>query len=339
LFVEVNGSVRILFLTEKDVKRLLSTQEAMEAVELAFAEKGLNRVQMPPKLHIFFKKYSGDMRTMPSYLEGLEISAAKVVSVNPENPSKHNLPTAMATLTMIDPKNGAPLAIMGGTWITDISTGAAGGVAAKYLARKDSRVVGFVGAGAQSRTQLMVLCTLYERLEEVRVWSRTKETRKEFIDEMQPKCNNVSRMVPVDETENAVRGADIVVTTTPSTVPVVLNDWISPGMHINCIGADAPDKQELDPNILKRAKIVVDDMEQASHSGEINVPVKMGIIKPKDVWGEIGEIVAGLKKGRTSSDEITVFTSTGLAIQDAVTANIAYKKALAQRIGQFIEIM
>jgi len=331
--------VRVLFLTEKDVKRLLSTQEVLEAVELAFAEKGLNRVQMPQKLYIFFKKYSGDLRTMSSHLEGLEISAVKVVSVNPENRSKHNLPTVMATLVMVDPKNGAPIAIMGGTWITDVSTGAAGGIAAKYLARKDSKIAGFIGAGAQSRTQLMALCALYERFEEVRVWSRTKETRKEFIDEMKPVCNNVNQIVPVDETENAVRGADIVVTTTPSTVPLVLNDWISPGMHINCIGADAPGKQELDPAILKRAKIVVDDWEQASHSGEINVPLKEGIIKPKDAWGEIGEIVAGLKKGRTSSEEITVFTSTGLAIQDAVTANIAYKKALAQRIGQFIEIM
>jgi len=331
--------MRILLLTEGDVKHLLSTQEVMEAVELAFAEKGLNRVQMPSKQFVFFKKFNGDLRSMPSYLEGLDISAVKVVNVHPENRPKHNLPTVMATLIVIDPKNGVPIAIMGGTWITDIGTGAAGGVAAKYLARKDSRVVGLVGAGAQSRTQLMALCTLYGRLEEVRVWSRTKETRNAFIDEMKPICKNVTRMIPVDTVETAVRGADIIVTTTPSRSPVVLNDWISPGVHITCIGADAPSKQELDPNILKRAKIVVDDWEQASHSGEINVPLAQGIIKPKDVWGEIGEIAAGLKKGRTSSDEITVFTSTGLAIQDAVTANVAYRKAMAQNVGQIIEIM
>jgi len=331
--------MKTLLLTEGDVKRILSIQEVMEAVELSFAEKGLNRVQMPPKQYIFFKNYNGDLRTMPSHLEGLDISAVKVVNVHLENRPKHNLPTVMATLIVIDPKNGVPIAIMGGTWITDMGTGAGGGVAAKYLARKDSRVVGFVGAGAQSRTQLMALCTLYGSLEEVRVWSLTEETRKAFVDEMKPMCTNVNRMVPVERAENAVKGADIVVTTTPSTAPVVLNDWISPGTHINCIGADAPGKQELDPAILKRAKIVVDDWEQASHSGEINVPLTQGIIKPKDVWGEIGEIVAGLKKGRVSSDEITVFTSTGLAIQDAVTANIAYKKALAQRVGQFIEIM
>jgi len=114
--------------------------------------------------------------------------------------------------------------------------------------------------------------------------------------------------------------------------------WISPGTHINCIGADAPGKEELEPSILTKAKIVVDDWDQASHSGEINVPLTKEIITQQNVWGEIGEIVAGLKPGRTASDEITVFTSTGLAIQDAVTAELAYKKALAKGIGSFIEI-
>jgi alanine dehydrogenase len=146
-------------------------------------------------------------------------------------------------------------------------------------------------------------------------------------------------MVPVENIENVVRRADIVVTTTPSRIPIISNDWISPGTHINCIGADAPGKQELDPAILKRAKMVVDDWEQASHSGEINVPLTRGIIKQEDVYGEMGEIVAGLKKGRVSADEITVFIATGLAIEDAVTAKVAFRKALAQKIGQFIEFM
>jgi alanine dehydrogenase len=331
--------MKTLLLTERDVQRLLSTREAMEAVELAFAEKGLNRVQMPAKQFITFKNYNGDLRTMSSHLDALDISTVKVVTIYPENRAKHSFPATMATLIVIDPKNGAPIAIMGGTWITNIGAGVAGGIAAKYLARTNSKIVGLVGAGEQAKTQLMALCSLYGSLDEVRVWSRTKETRKAFVEEAGSKWKTVSRMIPVDEAENAVKGADIVVTTTPSASPVVFNDWISPGMHINCIGADAPGKQELDPAVLKQAKIVVDDWDQASHSGEINVPLKQGLIKPKDVWGEIGEIVAGTKKGRESDDEVTVFTSTGLAIQDAVTANVAYKKAMAQRMGQFIDIM
>jgi len=331
--------MKTLILTEDDVKRLLSIEEVIEAVELAFAEKGLKRVQMPPKPYIFYEKYNGDLRAMQSYLEGLDISTVKVVSVHPENRIKHHLPTVMATLIVIDPRNGAPIAIMGGTWVTDIGTGAAGGVASKHLARKTPRVVGLIGAGAQARTQLLAILSLYGKLAQVRVWSRTKETREIFIEEMKPVCaGNVDQMVAVEEAENAARGADILITTTSSRAPLIMNDWLSPGMHINCIGADAPGRQELDPAILKRARIVVDDWEQASHSGEINVSVSKGILKHKDIWGELGEVVAGLKQGRTGDDEITVFVSTGLAIQDAVTANIAYKKAMANSIGKMIEI-
>lgn len=331
--------MKTLLLTESQVQGLLTIDEVMQAVELAFAEKGLNRAEMPPKLYIFYQKYNGDLRAMPSYLEGLDISAVKVVNVHPNNKAKFDLPTVMATVVLIDPRNGAPIAIMGGTCITDMRTGAAGGVAARYLARKDSRILGLVGAGAQAKTQLIALLSLYGRLEEVRVWSRTKETREGFIASMKQTCSqNISRMVPVEHVEDAVRGADIVTTTTPSRTPIVMNDWISAGTHINCIGADAPGKQELDPKILKRAKIVVDDMEQASHSGEINVPMSQGILKTTDIWSEIGEIVAKLKQGRSGPDEITVFVSTGLAIQDAVTANIAYKKALAHHTGQTMEI-
>jgi alanine dehydrogenase len=130
---------------------------------------------------------------------------------------------------------------------------------------------------------------------------------------------------------------DIVVTATPSREPIVKRDWISSGMHINSIGADAPGKEELDPEILKISKIVVDDIEQAAHGGEINVPLSKGIISLKNVYAELGEIVAGFKFGRESIEEITVFCSTGLAIQDAVTAKLVYDKALEKNVGQWIE--
>ena len=331
--------MKTLLLTEEHIEQLLAIDEVMEAVESAFKEKGLGHVQMPAKLYLFYKQHDGDLRAMPSYLEELDISAVKVVNVHPENRVKYNLPTVMATIVLIDPKNGAPLAIMGGTRITDMRTGAAGGVAAKYLARKNSKVVGLIGAGAQSKTQLLALLSLYGKLEEVRVWSRTEKTRDQFVTEMEPVCSGSTEIVSVGNVKDAAEDVDILVTTTPSRKPIVSSNWIAPGTHINCIGADAPSKEELEPSILTKAKIVVDDWDQASHSGEINVPLAKGIITKKDVWGEIGEIVAGLKPGRASSDEITVFTSTGLAIQDAVTAELAYKRALAKKIGSFIEII
>jgi len=186
---------------------------------------------------------------------------------------------------------------------------------------------------------LMALLFLYGNLKEVRVWSRTKQTRDAYIAEMKPKCDETTKMIPVSSAKDAVKGADIVVTTTPSRKPIVSREWFTSGMHFNCIGADAPGKQELDPMILKRAKIVVDDWEQASHGGEINVPLAKGIISKENIWAEIGEVVSGLKPGRASSDEVTVFVSTGLAVQDAATAHLVYKKALAKKIGQLVEIV
>jgi alanine dehydrogenase len=331
--------MKTLLLMEKDVKHLLTMDEVMEAVESAFKAKGLGHAQMPAKVYIFYNKYKGDLRAMPSYLEELDISAVKIVNVHPENRTKYGLPTVMAIIILVNPKNGAPMAIMGGTWATDMRTGAAGGVAAKYLAKKDAKVVGLVGAGAQARTQLMGLISLYKNLEEVRVWSRTEKTREAYVAQMKSGYGNVAKMISVKSAKDAIEGADLVVTTTPSREPIVSNDWVEPGMHFNCIGADAPGKQELDPAILGRAKIVVDDWEQASHSGEINVPLTKGIITKQNVWGAICEIVASLKPGRTSPDEITIFTSTGLAVQDAVTADLAYKKALAKGIGKTVEIV
>ncbi len=331
--------MKILLLTEKDVDQLLSIDEVMEAVESAFREKGLGRVQMPAKLYLSYCRYGGDLRTMPSYLEKLDISAVKVVNVHPENPKRYSLPTVMATIVMVNPKNGAPLAIMGGAKATSMRTAAAGGVAAKYLARKNPKVVALVGAGTQARTQLMALLFLYRKVEEVRVWSRTKKTVDAYVAEMKTVYGDSVKIVPVENVEKAVEKADIVVTTTPSRTPIVSDEWVKPGTHFNCIGADAPGKEELDPAILTRAKIIVDDWEQASHSGEINIPLAKGIITKQDVCGEIGDVIAGLKPGRTSSDEITVFTSTGLAIQDAVVGELAYKKALAKEVGQFFEIM
>lgn len=333
------NALETLLLTDEEVKQLLSMPEVMDAVEIAFKEKGLKRVQMPAKIYLFYNKYNGDLRAMPSFLEELDISAVKIVNSHPDNRAKNNLPSVVAVIVLIDPKSGFPLAIMGGKTITDMRTGAAGGVAAKYLARKDSKIVAFVGAGAQARTQLMALLEVYGKLEEVRVWSRSKETKQTFMAEVEYMYGHLCKLVSVENIKEAVERADIVVTTTPSRKPLVMDDMVSLGMHFNCIGADAPGKEELDPVILKRSKIVVDDWEQASHSGEINVPLSQGIITKENVWAEIGEVVAGLKHGREKPDEITVFTSTGLAVQDVVTAKIAYDKAMERGVGRFLKIV
>jgi len=330
--------MKTLVLSEEDMKKVLSLEEVIDAVESAFRMRGSGHAQMPPKQYLFMKKFNGDLRTMPAYLEENDTVAVKVVNSHPENPKKHGLPTVMATIILVDPRTGAPEAIMGGTWVTALRTGAAGAIAAKYLANPKPKTVGIVGAGTQARTQLMGLELVFETIKEVRVWDRTEKASVKYAEEMGIKYNQAS-IFSVKDIAKAVQGADIIVTATPSRKPLVSAEWVDDGTHINCIGADAPGKQELDPAVLVKSKIVIDDWSQSCHGGEINVPLAEGIITKEDIWGDICEIVAGLKRGRTSPEEITVFTSTGLAIQDAATAKIAYERALKQKIGEQIDIL
>lgn len=329
--------VKVLWLSDADVKKVLNMRKALEANEEAFKAKGLNQVQMPAKLLLNFKKYEGDLRAMPAYIETLDIAGVKIVNSHPNNPEKYGLPCVMAVIVLNDPKTGSTIALMDGTYITNMRTGAAGGIAIKYLARKNSRIIGMIGAGAQARTQLMAAKEILSEIDEVRVWSRTRTSSEKFVQEMQALGFNLNFKI-FDSPKDAVMGSDIIVTTTPAREPIVQNDWVNKGAHINAIGADASGKEELEPLILKRSKIIVDDFEQAWHGGEINVPVKKGLIKKEDICGELGEIIAGKKSGRISDEEITVFDSTGLAVQDVVTAYFIYNEAIKQKLGRILEL-
>jgi alanine dehydrogenase len=329
--------IKVLVISEEEASSLLTVEETLEAVELAFKEGARGYAQMPPKVYLNYHGYKGDLRTMPAYLERLDISVVKVVSVYPENGKKFGLPTVMATILLTDPKNGQLLAVMGGGSITAMRTGAAGGIAAKYLAVKNPKTVSFIGAGFQARTQFSALLSVYPNLQEIKVWDIKLEAARAFAAEIACKTSML-HAVAVETPQATVADADIVVTTTPSTKPLIMNEWVQNGTHFNCIGADAPGKEELDPAILRRSKIVIDDWMQASHSGEINVPVSRGILFREDVWAELGEVVTGIKAGRSSENEITVFDSTGLAIQDAATAELLYRKALEKKVGSYINL-
>ena len=325
--------MKVLLLSRAEIEGLITVREAIEAVEGAFRAKGLGKAQMPPKSYIYFDRYDGDFRVMPAYLEEQGAAGVKIVNAHPLNPKEYGLPTVMAVIVLLDPKTGAPLAIMDGTWITNIRTGAGGAVAAKYLARRDSHIVAMVGAGVQARTQLIALKEVLD-IAEVRINDISAEKARQYAEEMGKQLGvNVKA---VGDTGRAVEGADVVVTTTPARKPILMNDWVSEGMHINAIGADAPGKQELDPQILTRAKVVVDDVEQAIHGGEVNVPLSEGVIARGDIYADLGEVVTGKKPGRTSHEEITIFDSTGLAVQDIATDWVVYQKA--RKAGKGIEV-
>ncbi len=307
--------------------------EAIIAVEKAFQDHGMGQTQMPPKSYLYFSRYDGDLRTMPAYLEGQDLAGVKIVNVHPRNP-EIGLPTVMALLVLNSSQTGAPLAIMGATYLTSMRTGAAGAVAARTLARQNSHVVGIIGAGVQARTQLLGLSRHFH-IEQVIVSDSSLERAQSFKDDIRPylNCDCLTTACPEDACQ-----CDILVTTTPSRRPLVQDKWIRAGTHINAIGADARGKQELESSLTKRAKVVVDDLTQAVHSGEVNVPITEGLMAPQDIYAQIGEILTGKKEGRVSDEEITIFDSTGLAIQDVAAGNAVYKKALDTGLGMRLKL-
>jgi alanine dehydrogenase len=323
-----NMENQILWLNRQEVEMLLDMKGTLTVVEEAFRQHGLKKVQMPPKLYLYFKKHNGDLRTMPAYLKEQDITGVKIVNVHPDNPKK-GLPTVMALVILNSTKTGAPVAIMDGTYLTDMRTGASGGVAVKYLARKNAKIMGFVGTGNQAKTQLLAINEIID-IDVIKATSTSEKGTLAFKNEMEKR---ISCDIIAKKNIKGVCNCDILVTTTPSRQPIVMNEWISDGTHINAIGADAPGKEELDPEILKRSKVVVDDIPQASHSGEVNVPISKNLFSVNDICCELGEVIAGKKKARTKDSDITVFDSTGLAIQDIATANMVYQKALKENVG------
>ncbi|OPY26249.1 MAG: Alanine dehydrogenase [Methanobacterium sp. PtaU1.Bin242] len=325
-----------LLLKQSEIKELSNMKEIIGYVETAYSVHAQRKVQMPAKKYLFFKKYEGDLRVMPCFIRGLDQAGVKNVNVHPNNSTKYNLPTVMGLIELVDPETGFPIAVMDGTWITNMRTGAAGGVATKYLAREDSEILGLVGAGMQALTQLIAIKEVMN-IKEVKVSCRTCTHRETFAKMITEKYGVNARAV--DTIKEAVVGSDVISTTTPSRVPIIKRKWVEDGTHINAMGADAPGKQELESHLMEKAKIFIDCWDQASHSGEINIPVHEGIIRRNDIHARIGDVVNGAKTGRESDKEITVFDSTGLAVQDVVTAWNIREKALKMGVGQKINFL
>lgn len=309
-----------LILTQKDVRSLITMDQVVPAVEKAFAVHGQGRALMPAKVYIDLPQHHGDFRAMPAYMDGA--AGVKWVNSHPRNPADHGLPSVMGVYILSDPETAVPLAIMDATWLTALRTGAAGAVASKYLAVSRPRTLGFVGCGVQARVLLDAHRVLFPDLELQMADSRA-EAAEAFAREAGGQVVSIERAA----------GCDIVCTSTPVRVPVIQREWIAEGTHINAMGADGPGKQELDPAILRAAKVVIDDHHQAHHSGEVNVPLASGALNEEDIYGTLGEIVAGTKAGRIGT-EITVFDSTGLAIQDVAVARVIYEAARDRGVGQ-----
>ena len=303
-----------LFLSKNDMQSLLNMRDVIKAVEQAFKDWALGRASMPPKAYLVLEQ--GDFRAMPGAIPGA--AGMKWVNVHPQNQSL-GLPTVMGIIIYNDPETGYPLAVMDATDLTAYRTGAAAAIASKYLARKDSRTLGIVGAGRQSYTQVMAHVALFD-IQQINVFDKRAAAVETFIRSFP---GYSVKACSLEETVDS----DIVCTVTPAREPFLKSDLVRPGIHINAIGADAEGKEELEPSLLKKAMVVVDDLRQASVAGEINVPVSKGLFKVEEIYATLGELVAGKKPGRKDEKAITIFDSTGLAIEDIAVAKLVYEKA------------
>lgn len=309
--------------------------EAIEAVGKAFVDLASGRAQMPPKVYLDFPQYEGDLRVMPSAL-GKHYSGVKIVNSHPHNPQK-DLPAVMGTFILVAQETGVPLSIMSATVLTGMRTGAASGLATRLLARDEASVVGLIGAGVQARFQAEAMSEV-RSVKTFRVWAPDFDwqRRDNLVDLLGEEFKH-SEVRAADELAEAC-AADVVCTTTPSREPLVLDSMIGKGTHINAVGADGPGKQELDPAILRRARLIVDEINQAQHGGEVNVPLSTGDITENDIDGSLGDLVSGKLKGRTDDEEVTVFDSTGLAIEDIALGALVYERAIEKGLGNKVEL-
>ncbi len=330
--------MKLLLLSAEEVRKALPMAEAIEIVKGAFAQLSTGKANVPLRTQLPVEKHEGVTLFMPAYLSESDALGAKVVSVFPRNLEK-GLPTIFAVVIVVDSETGCPVALMDGTYLTALRTGAASGAATDLLARKDAKVAAIFGAGVQARTQLLAVCTV-RKIEKVWVYDIVRERAEAYAAEMKGFAPIPSDIKVASTPKEAVQEADVICTATTSSTPVFNGEDLKPGVHINAIGSFTPKMQEVDEVTIRRAnKIVVDSRSAClAEAGDLIIPISKGVISEKDIYAELGEIAAGLKPGREKDDEITYFKSVGNAVQDVSVAKRVLEKARELGLGKEVEI-
>ncbi len=316
-----------MILREADVRAALDMLSLIDAVERAFVASSTGRAEVPGVIHFDVPESGGEVHVKAGHLHGEPFYAVKVSS----GFAPHEGPAVADGLVMaFDAGTGAPVAfLLDNGFITDARTGAAGGVAARYLAPANVGVVAVIGTGAQARYQLDALACV-RGFGEVRVWGRTTDHARACVDELASRAGlpDGCTYEVAASVQGAVEGADVVITCTASREPLVRAEWLSPGAHITAVGSDAPNKQELDVDILAHADVlVVDDRAQCARIGELHHALDTGAIASTEDAAELGEVAAGLMPGRTPEDQLSVCDLTGLGLQDVAAAALALSRA------------
>lgn len=328
--------MEVTILTESEIRRCVGMdQEAIEIVEDGFTRLANGMATIPPIMRVDIPENKGEVDVKTAYIRGLDSFAIKIASGFFEN-YRLGLPSGSGLMVIVSAKTGVPEALMlDNGYLTNVRTGAAGAIAAKYLAREKIDTAGVIGAGAQARYQMMAL-KLVRDFRRLMIYSIIPEEVEQYASEMAPVLG--VEIMKAEDAEAVVRGSDVVVTTTPSQDPYLKAQWLHPGLHITAMGADAEEKQELHADVLRHADLLAcDQKSQCFRLGELHHGLEEGIILQDDEIIELGQLSSGRKPGRRSDEEITICDLTGVGVQDTMIALLAYRKATEKGLGEPIE--
>ena len=324
----------MLLLNREDIKKVFTIKDAIEADKKAFQLVVEGKLDAPLRTNLQAPKYDACFLFMPAYVEEMDTASIKIINQFPHN-IDNGLPSSPAQVLLFDGTTGLVSAILDGTYVTQLRTGAASGAAFDLLAKKECEIGALIGTGGQAATQLEAMLAA-RSLKEVRVYDMNFERTKAFAERMQEELASYgAKIVPVTSSDAAIDNADLLITVTPSSKPVFDGSKIKAGCTVSCVGAYQYHMQEMDPVILTRASKIYFDSEEAvlSESGDILQPLDQGIITKDDFTGDLGKVVKGELVARENDEEIIVFETVGVAAQDLVAAKEIYEKALAAGVG------
>jgi alanine dehydrogenase len=332
------NTMKLKIITREEVTKAVNMAEAIVTVKKAFIQLSSGKAEVPLRTQVSVEKQKGVTLFMPAYLADSDAVGAKIVSVFPNN-QKRKLPTVHAVVIVVDAETGRPTAVMDGTYLTALRTGAASGVATDLLSRENARVAGIFGAGTQSRTQLEAICTV-RTIEKVWIYDVVPSAASAYVKEMKKHGSPIPADIFVAESpKQAVSDADIICAATTSFRPVFNDSDLKPGVHINGVGSYTPEMQEIPARTIVRSKVIVDSRQAAlAEAGDLIISIDGGLISDKHVHGEIGELAAGKISGRESREETTFFKSVGLAVQDVSVAELVLRRANELGLGLDVDI-
>lgn len=349
---------KIRVISKKDIETHLNMLDAVRAVEETYILNSEKEIVLFDSVFYDFEEGKADMDIKSGTIDKAGVFGFKLMSWFGDNAQK-GMDTLVGNIMLYDRATGSPIALLDGASITGMRTGAAGAIGSKYLARKNSEEILMVGAGNQAPYQLAAHLMLLDGIKRVNVYdAMSYDSAKQFCETIKERLFNdfLSRFAdnpqffnaltekydiefkPVSDIENAVKNADIIITATPSRKPIIMKEWIKPGTHLTCMGADMVGKQEIDENIFTVARVFTDDIEKTSKTGEMEIPIKKGLFAKNNIICEIGKVIKGENPGRLSDNEITLFDASGLAAQDLITAKELLSKANRNNFGVVVEL-